>query len=203
MMIMMMSTMIKIACRNENEEEEEKRNDGYAQNGMDKTVSINSSINQSTNPAPTENIIFHPSRVHCNLFRFILSVYHLFCDFCLLQLHQVAKATTLASLMYTAPSWWRYTSAKDRARVDRLVCRLKRRGFLSAETPDVVTLVSEAENRLFQAIIGDRNHVLRKHFPDIKRSNYNLRPRAHELTLPLKDDRNFIPRLLFRDIHVY
>ena len=112
-----------------------------------------------------------------------------------LQLHQVAKATTLASLMYAAPSWWGYTSAKDRARVDRLVCtcRLKRRGFLSAETPDVATLVSEAGNRLFQAIIADPNHVLRKHFPDIKRSNYNLRPLAHEFTLPLKDDRNFIP----------
>jgi len=53
---------------------------------------------------------------------------------------------------------------------------LKHRGFLSAETPDVATLVTEAENRLFQAIIADPNHVLRKQFPDIKRSNYNLRP---------------------------
>src|SRR6218665_3228817 len=67
---------------------------------------------------------------------------------------------TLASLMYAAPSWWGYTSAKDRARADRLVhvCRLMRRGFLSAETPDVATLVSEAENRLFQAIIADPNN---------------------------------------------
>src|SRR6218665_3918031 len=103
--------------------------------------------------------------------------------------------------MYAAPSRWRYKSAKDRARVDRLVCRLKRRGFLSAETPDVATLVSEAENRLFQAIIVDPNHVLRKHFLDIKHSNYNLRPRAHQFMLPLKDDRNFIPRLLLRDIY--
>ena len=87
--------------------------------------------------------------------------------------------------------------SNDRARVDRLVCRWKRRGFLSAETSDVATLVSEAVNRLCQAILADPNHVLRKHSPDIKRSNYNLRPRAHEFTLPLKDDRNFIPRLLF------
>ena len=95
------------------------------------------------------------------------------------------------------------TSAKDRARVERLVCRptcrLKRRGFLSAETPDEATLVSKAADRLFQAIIADPNHVLRKHFPGIKRSNYNLRPRAHEFTLPQKDVRNSIPRLLFRD----
>jgi len=107
---------------------------------------------------------------------------------------------TLAPLIYAAPSWWEYTSAKDRARVERLVCRLKRRSFFSAETPDVATLVSEAEDRLFQAIIAAQNHVLRKHLPDIRRSNYNLRPRAHEFTLPLKDDRNFIRLLLFRDI---
>ena len=31
---------------------------------------------------------------------------------------------------------------------------------------------------LFQAIIVDPNHVLRKHFSDIKRTNYNLHPWA-------------------------
>ena len=35
----------------------------------------------------------------------------------------------------------------------------------------------------------------------LKRSNYNLRPRAHAFSFPLKDDRNFIPLLLFRDKH--
>jgi len=85
-----------------------------------------------------------------------------------LQLHQVPKATTLASLMYAAPSRWEYPSAKDRARVEHLLCRLKRCGFLSAETSDIPTLVSEAKDRLFQVIIADPNHVLRKHFPDKK-----------------------------------
>ena len=30
---------------------------------------------------------------------------------------------------------------------------------------------------------------------------YNLRPRAHEFKLPLKDDRNYVPRLLFKDMY--
>jgi|SRR6218665_2666556 len=93
-----------------------------------------------------------------------------------LHLHQVTRATTLASLLYTAPSWWGYTSAKDWARVERLVCRLKHSAFLSDETPDVATLVLEFEDRLFQAIIADPNHVLQNHFPDMKQSKYNLRP---------------------------
>src|SRR6218665_591461 len=29
----------------------------------------------------------------------------------------------------------------------------------------------------------------------------NLRPRAHEFKLPLKDDRNYISRLLFKDMY--
>src|SRR6218665_3027793 len=36
------------------------------------------------------------------------------------------------------------------------------------------------------------------HWPQL---GYNLRPRAHEFKLPLKDDRNFVPRLLFKDMY--
>src|SRR6218665_2728513 len=67
------------------------------------------------------------------------------------------------------------------------------RSLASPTSPGREGDYSGLSNGLFQAIIADPNHVLRKHFPDIKRSNYNLRPRAHEFTLPLKDDRNFIP----------
>src|SRR6218665_1950882 len=31
------------------------------------------------------------------------------------QLHKVARATTIASLMYASPSWWGFSSAKDRS----------------------------------------------------------------------------------------
>ena len=42
------------------------------------------------------------------------------------QLNVVASATTMASLLYASPAWWGYTSANDRARIDRLINRLWR-----------------------------------------------------------------------------
>jgi len=54
---------------------------------------------------------------------------------------------------------------------------------------------------IFKSVHLDPNHVLRKHFPETRPANYNLRPRAHEFKLPLKDDRNFVPRLLFKDMY--
>ena len=55
--------------------------------------------------------------------------------------------------------------------------------------------------RLFRAVITDPGHVLHKHLPEARQINYNLRHRAHWFRLPLKDDRNFIPRLLFKDLY--
>src|SRR6218665_1692948 len=37
-------------------------------------------------------------------------------------------------------------------------------------------------------------------FPETRPTNYNLRLRAHECKLPLKDDRNYVSRLFFKRI---
>jgi len=38
--------------------------------------------------------------------------------------------------MYASPAWWGYTDSKDRDQIDRLIARMKRRGFLSKEDGD-------------------------------------------------------------------
>src|SRR6218665_3809148 len=68
---------------------------------------------------------------------------------------------------------------------------------LQMPRPWLVKLMSD--DRLFKSILLDPNHVLRKHFSETRPTNYNLRPRAHEFKLPLKDDRNYVPRLLSKD----
>src|SRR6218665_4063206 len=95
----------------------------------------------------------------------------------------------------------RYSSANDRARIDQLLRKLKGSGFLPEAAPDAETLAREADDRLFKCILLDPNHVLRKHFPETRPTNCNLRPRAHEFKLPLKDDRNYVPSLLFKDMY--
>src|SRR6218665_216950 len=160
--------------------------------------------------------------VHTILSNAILSVYHfvhtiLSVPFCLLpfcpvtvlrshglqpqMLHEVAKMTTIASLMYASPAWLGYSSANDRARIDLLLRKLKRSGFLPQAAPDAEALAREADDRLFKSILLDPKHVWRKNFPKTRPTNYNLRPRAHEFKLPLKDDRNFVPSLLFKDMY--
>ena len=51
----------------------------------------------------------------------------------------------------------------------------------------------------------DPNHVLRKLLPEARRVSYmyHLRPRVHGFQLPTKDDRNVIPRLLYKGIYMY
>ena len=40
--------------------------------------------------------------------------------------------------------------------------------------PDAEALARETDDRLFKAILLDPNHVLQKHFPETKPTNYNL-----------------------------
>src|SRR6218665_1027849 len=71
------------------------------------------------------------------------------------QLHQVARATTIASLMYAHPSWRGFSSAKDRSRMERLINKLKRSGFLPESAPSAAALAGAADESLFRAVISD------------------------------------------------
>src|SRR6218665_1592841 len=86
-------------------------------------------------------------------------------------LREVAKMTTIASLMYASPAWWGYSSANDRTRIDQLLRTLKRSSFLPEAAPDAEALEREADDRLSKSILLDPNHVLRKHFPETRPTN--------------------------------
>src|SRR6218665_1857320 len=51
------------------------------------------------------------------------------------QLHHVARATTVASLLYDSLAWWCFASAEDRSRLERLLGRLKRGSYLPDDFP--------------------------------------------------------------------
>ena len=67
--------------------------------------------------------------------------------------------------------------------------------------PSASTFANEADRSLFRAVTQDPNHVLRKLLPEARQVSYILRPRVHRFQLPTKDDRNFIPLLLYTDIY--
>ena len=49
-----------------------------------------------------------------------------------------------------------------------------------------------------RAYVGNSYHVLRQLFPPILTRRPGLRKRAHPFTLPLKDEKQCIPRVLYR-----
>src|SRR6218665_3997454 len=115
-------------------------------------------------------------------------------------LQEVARATALARLLYASPAWWGFAKKEDRNQLESLVKRMRRMGYLPSSTSDVEDLVHAAEDRLLGAVVVNSNHVLHPLFPPILVRRPGLRPRPHGFILPLKDDYNFIHRVLYRSL---
>src|SRR6218665_3847256 len=105
-------------------------------------------------------------------------------------------ATMLARLTYASPAWWGYLTAEDRDRIDRFYQRAIRGGFLLSDAPTVDTLAQRADDALFGAIIWDRCHVLHHLCQERPMILYELCARPHPFALPIKDNRNFISRMI-------
>jgi len=113
-------------------------------------------------------------------------------------LQEVARATTITRLLYAAPAWWGFASAEDRHRIERFLKTMQRVGYLLPTIKGIEEMIGEAENRLLQAVIWNEWHVLRDSFPAVLQRHYNFRPRPHDFKLPPKDDKNYIPIILYR-----
>jgi len=100
------------------------------------------------------------------------------------------------------PARWGFTSAGDRKRIGAFLARMKRRNFLPPQSTDADQLADRADERLFSAVLSNKNHVLPSLLQVIKRPKiYDLRPRAHDYSLPSKHEQNFITRLLYKNIY--
>src|SRR6218665_1257168 len=117
-------------------------------------------------------------------------------------LQEIARATTMAWLLYTAPAWWGFAHTADRQRIECLVQRMARMGYLPSGQSDAKTLVTNAENRLLTAANQRHYHVLRSLFPPVITRHPDLNPRPHDFSLPYKDDHNYIKlsRVLYRSL---
>ena len=63
-------------------------------------------------------------------------------------------------------------------------------------------LSANADDKLFKNIESNNNHVLHHLLPGKNITKYNLRDRMHNYTLPAKDDRNFINRILYKNLRL-
>ena len=89
-----------------------------------------------------------------------------------LRLQEVARATTVAFLMYASPSGWGFTFALDQERMELPFNVLKRCGFLPMSAPSASTFPCVADQQLFRAVILDPIHVLHYLLPEVRRVSY-------------------------------
>ena len=108
-------------------------------------------------------------------------------------------------LTYAASSWWGFTTAEDRQRLEAVIRRGIHSGLCAADHMSVEDLVTDADDTLFNHILYSKYHVLHAILPGRSDSNYNLRPRRHNLVLTAKSfsvtDRDFITRMIYKDTY--
>ena len=105
-------------------------------------------------------------------------------------LHDFTRATLVARLIYAAPAWWGFVSLAERDRIQSVIKKGQRYGYLPRNFPDVSCLVDALETNLFCSVLYNPNHVLHQLMPPVKITGYYLRERSlHNLTIPLIDNK--------------
>src|SRR6218665_2686142 len=99
-------------------------------------------------------------------------------------LHLVAGAITVAKLLYEAPASWEYVSAVDRARIEKVLERMRRTEYLPEEYASDSEKVFKADMTLLRAVLNCQNHILRCTFPPVVIRSHDLRPPPHDFQFP-------------------
>ena len=119
---------------------------------------------------------------------------------CDITLRDVYRALVIAKLLYASPARWGYASASDKQRIESFIRRGVWLGFYVSGDPTAQQLIAEADERLFCGVRYIEHHVLQHLLPYVISHRYSLHPRRLNFVLTT-DQRNFIVRQLFRDIH--
>src|SRR6218665_2977549 len=96
--------------------------------------------------------------------------------------------------VYAAPAWWGFAGEGNSQRLECLITRMRRSGYLPTDFPDFASLAEDADHNLFNSIRRNKIHVLPHYFVERSISTHLLRLRAHNFVLPLRDNRNFVSR---------
>ena len=120
-------------------------------------------------------------------------------------LWDVIRATLVSQLLYASPAWWGYLKADEKSRLQSIIKKAIRYGFIPCSFRSLDDLREESDEKLFFSARHNPNHVLHRLLPQPKSISYNLRQRPHNLTLPLDVNstakQNFIFRMIFEDMY--
>ena len=120
-------------------------------------------------------------------------------------LWQVCEATTVSYLTYASPAWWGYADANSRQRLQSVLNKLKKHGFLPHEFPSHEELCEQMCRGLFNQVLNNKFHVLHQLLPPEREMPYSLRPRAHNRTIPIAHNsafkKNFMIAMLYQNCY--
>jgi hypothetical protein len=114
---------------------------------------------------------------------------------------EVTQATLVNKMLYASPLWWGFTDASDKQRLQSIICRAAKSGFLPSSQAPFAELCGQADQALFLNIIKNPNHVLHDLLPPVKSTGHDLRSRARDRSLLPNDSdslsrKNFFYRML-------
>jgi len=115
-------------------------------------------------------------------------------------LQHIFKQKVLAKLLYAVQAWWGFISKGAIHQMDAFLKRATRFGYYREDEPTMTEHIDKLDFNLFTSVITNPSHSLHKLLPPRKTTTYNLRSRGHSYILPVKDNRNFFNRCLYKFI---
>ena len=115
-------------------------------------------------------------------------------------LQEIFRAKSLSKIIYASSAWWGFATVENITRINSFLKKSKKQGYYPIEGPTFEAICSVADERLLNKIIANKLHVLHRFLPEKKSHYHNLRDRKHYFVLPVKDDRNFLNRVLYKNI---
>ena len=119
------------------------------------------------------------------------------------KISEVCRSILVSRLTYASQAWRGFLTANDLSKLNGLVRKTQRWGVYSPMSPLLEDILNQADSNLFANILRNKNHVLHPQLPPVKEIPYKLRPKTHNLQLPLKTtlaNKNFICRMIFNTI---
>ena len=119
-------------------------------------------------------------------------------------LKSLFTSVILSKLTYASPSWWGYTNASDKSRLEAFLKKARKAKFSDHLSFDEIC--QNADERLLKSVIFNKHHVPYYHplLPPSKTHTYNTRAKDpfKNFNLPAKVisiiEKNFFPRTLYK-----
>ena len=83
-------------------------------------------------------------------------------------IHNITKSTAIAKLLYASTSWWDLTLSSNRERLEKVIRRAKRLGYLEESFQTVSDHANTADAKHFLSILHNPKHVLYQFLPQLR-----------------------------------